>query len=108
MDFITGESEVPTFKETEPESVGEIENEAKEQKIHKKRGRKPGYRSTTTASEGSLCEVCGAQAGRHSYYGAYTCKSCKAFFRRSVTVNLAFINLLIFSKMTGERILDCI
>ena len=92
MDFITGESEDPTIKETEPESVGEIENEAKEQKIHKKRGRKPGYRSATTASEGSVCEVCGAQAGRHSYYGAYTCKSCKAFFRRSVNARQGILN----------------
>ena len=86
MDFITGESEVLPFKETKLDSAGEKEIIAKNSTKHKKRGRKPGYRSATTASEGSLCEVCGAQAGRHSYYGAYTCKSCKAFFRRSVTI----------------------
>ena len=47
-----------------------------------KRGRKLGYRSSTTAPSWAVCGVCGAEAGRHSYYGAYTCKSCRAFFRR--------------------------
>ena len=32
--------------------------------------------------DGAVCEVCGAKAGRHSYYGGYVCQSCRAFFRR--------------------------
>ena len=57
-----------------------------------KRGRKLGYRSSTTALEGADCQVCGAKAGRHSYYGAYTCKSCRAFFRRSQSLILSHDN----------------
>ncbi len=30
------------------------------------------------------CLVCGAVAGKHNYYGARTCISCRGFFRRSV------------------------
>ena len=59
---------------------------------------KLGYRSSTTALEGADCQVCGAKAGRHSYYGAYTCKSCRAFFRRSVAMNVQVYGL------TWERI----
>ena len=76
---------------------------------HSKRGRKLGYRSENTKEEGALCQVrtggssniilcvilkftmlftlfsaqvCGAKAGRHSYYGGDVCTSCRAFFRR--------------------------
>eukprot|EP00092_Neocalanus_flemingeri_P014548 GFUD01015697.1.p1 GENE.GFUD01015697.1~~GFUD01015697.1.p1 ORF type:complete len:606 (+),score=152.84 GFUD01015697.1:2-1819(+) len=31
-----------------------------------------------------LCHVCGAKAGRHTYYGGRSCGPCRAFFRRSV------------------------
>jgi len=48
----------------------------------RRRGRKVGYRSSTTAREGALCGVCGGRAGRHSYYGGLVCPSCRAFFRR--------------------------
>lgn len=34
-----------------------------------------------------LCRVCGALAGKHIYYGARTCISCRGFFRRSVQSN---------------------
>ena len=51
--------------------------------VRGRRGRKLGYRSSTTAGEGALCSVCGAGAGRHSYYGGQVCQSCRAFFRRS-------------------------
>ena len=47
--------------------------------------------------------MCGAQAGRHSYYGAYTCKSCKAFFRRSVTERLARLIRLSCSRIVQRR-----
>ena len=57
-----------------------------------RRGRKLGYRSSNTALEGADCQVCGAKAGRHSYYGAYTCKSCRAFFRRSQSLILSHDN----------------
>ena len=30
----------------------------------------------------SSAQVCGAKAGRHSYYGGDVCTSCRAFFRR--------------------------
>ncbi len=32
------------------------------------------------------CQICEAPASRHSHYGAQACKSCRAFFRRSVAV----------------------
>ena len=36
------------------------------------------------------CKVCLAQAARHVHYGATTCYSCKAFFRRSIQLGAAF------------------
>ena len=30
------------------------------------------------------CKVCGEAAARHVHYGATTCFSCRAFFRRSI------------------------
>jgi len=65
-----------------------------------RRGRKVGYRSSTTAGEGALCAVCGARAGRHSYYGGLACQSCRAFFRRG-TQRQAYQNL------RCEKNLDC-
>jgi len=53
-------------------------------KVARKRGRKKGYRSENTNREGTVCGICGDQAGRHSYYGGISCPSCRAFFRRSV------------------------
>ncbi len=41
----------------------------------------------TTQAHGRLCKVCGALAGKHVYYGARTCISCRGFFRRSVQSN---------------------
>ena len=40
----------------------------------------------------ALCLVCGDTAGRHSFYGAQACHSCRAFFRRAVVseYNLAY------------------
>ena len=32
----------------------------------------------------TCCLVCGSSAGKHNYYGARTCISCRGFFRRSV------------------------
>ena len=40
----------------------------------------------TTKSCG-VCKVCGAPAGKHNYYGARCCISCRGFFRRSVQSN---------------------
>ena len=40
------------------------------------------YQITTTK-----CKVCGASAGKHNYYGARCCISCRGFFRRSVQSN---------------------
>jgi len=51
---------------------------------YNKRGRKLGYRSENTKDESAVCGVCGAKAGRHSYYGGTCCQSCRAFFRRCV------------------------
>jgi len=34
-----------------------------------------------------VCTVCGAKAGKHTYYGGQVCPSCRAFFRRSVQSN---------------------
>eukprot|EP00095_Tigriopus_kingsejongensis_P010297 snap_masked-scaffold148_size310697-processed-gene-0.3 protein:Tk10297 transcript:snap_masked-scaffold148_size310697-processed-gene-0.3-mRNA-1 annotation:"nuclear receptor" len=44
--------------------------------------------SETSASPSSdpsyTCPICGNPAGKHSYYGAQVCSSCRAFFRRSI------------------------
>ena len=37
-------------------------------------------------SRSEVCKVCEAPAARHYHYGATTCFSCRAFFRRSVRV----------------------
>ena len=36
-----------------------------------------------------LCQICGERAARHVHYGATTCFSCRAFFRRSLQNNTA-------------------
>ena len=33
----------------------------------------------------NFCPICGEISGKHMYYGARTCSSCRVFFRRSVT-----------------------
>jgi len=49
-------------------------------------GKKRRRRSDSDGESGNrTCAVCGAPAGRHSYYGGQVCPSCRAFFRRSVT-----------------------
>ncbi len=41
--------------------------------------------STSDAESSSTCPVCGrSDAGKHIYYGARVCISCRGFFRRSV------------------------
>jgi len=35
------------------------------------------------------CKICGERAARHVHYGATTCFSCRAFFRRSLQKNTA-------------------
>merc|ERR1712141_151381 len=35
------------------------------------------------------CQVCGDDANDHNHYGGVACYSCKAFFRRKVTMNQA-------------------
>ena len=35
------------------------------------------------------CQVCTAPAGKHIHYGATSCLSCKAFFRRSVQASIS-------------------
>merc|ERR1712110_475621 len=37
-----------------------------------------------SSAEADCCLVCGSQAGKHNYYGANVCISCRGFFRRSV------------------------
>lgn len=32
----------------------------------------------------NICLVCKKKAGKHLYYGAKSCQSCRAFYRRSV------------------------
>merc|ERR1711935_148353 len=41
----------------------------------------------TTVTSKKFCKVCSAPAGKHIYYGARTCISCRGFFRRSVQNN---------------------
>merc|ERR1711899_196349 len=43
--------------------------------------------STECNNKISCCLVCGSSAGKHIYYGARTCISCRGFFRRSVQNN---------------------
>ena len=45
-----------------------------------KKGKKPN----PLISETKKCQVCSAPAAKHIHYGATTCFSCRAFFRRSI------------------------
>lgn len=40
--------------------------------------------AASSLKQPQFCKVCGAPAGKHIYYGARTCISCRGFFRRSV------------------------
>jgi len=47
----------------------------------------PGLRPHAQAhllSSTEICKICGERAARHVHYGATTCFSCRAFFRRSL------------------------
>lgn len=46
---------------------------------------KIGHRQRAKFIRKVACEVCGDLANDHVHYGAVTCYSCRAFFRRSVT-----------------------
>ena len=43
--------------------------------------------AVASSSSEASCKVCHAPAGKHIYYGARTCISCRGFFRRSVQNN---------------------
>ena len=51
---------------------------------------KSGKATASLLSTTEKCRVCLAQAARHVHYGATTCYSCKAFFRRSIQLGAAF------------------
>ena len=40
-------------------------------------------------SETEKCQVCNAPAAKHVHYGAITCFSCRAFFRRSIQMDMS-------------------
>ena len=44
--------------------------------------------STECNNKISCCLVCGSSAGKHNYYGARTCISCRGFFRRRYFMNI--------------------
>ena len=46
------------------------------------------------------CKICGRIAGKHTYYGAKTCQSCRAFFRRSVQRSYWY-TILSYQKIFG-------
>ena len=46
-------------------------------------------RNNPLISDTEKCIVCGAAAARHVHYGATTCFSCRAFFRRSIQNGIA-------------------
>lgn len=61
--------------------------------------------STPKGSDNKTCPVCGRPAGKHYYYGAQVCVSCRGFFRRTVQNNhqtifqcLGDLNCVIDSK----------
>jgi len=41
----------------------------------------------------NLCSVCGYQKGKNNY-GAFTCSSCKVFFRRNAHMDLVCLHLI--------------
>ncbi len=45
--------------------------------------------STSAVATPETCRICGEPAARHMHYGAITCFSCKAFFRRAVQNDVA-------------------
>ncbi|CAG2162693.1 unnamed protein product [Oppiella nova] len=53
------------------------------------------------------CVVCGDRAIGENY-GAYTCHSCKSFFRRQVTTNKTISITHMDSTISGERALSII
>ena len=52
--------------------------------------RKKRGQTRPVSPENLLCHVCEDQAGKHSYYGAQACNSCRAFFRRAVESEYCF------------------
>ena len=42
------------------------------------------------------CQICGDVANDHIHYGATTCYSCRAFFRRSITAQVR-------NRMLGQK-----
>ena len=51
---------------------------------------KPKRRKKPKLQEKLSCHVCGDIAGKHSYYGAQACYSCRAFFRRAIESGYRF------------------
>ncbi len=47
---------------------------------------RPGRKSISQLErlQQQLCEICSCQASEYKYYGAHSCQSCRAFFRRAV------------------------
>jgi len=64
---------------------------AKKRKVHKN-----AETPNPLISRTEKCKVCDEPAAIHIHYGAVTCFSCRAFFRRSIQVYLA---LLLLRKM---------
>ena len=63
--------------------------------------------STECNNKISCCLVCGSSAGKHNYYGARTCISCRGFFRRRYFMNIIqkyilFILIIFYSVQSQQ------
>ena len=69
---------------TGTKSDSELSNKSYSPTMEDSSRKKKDKKANPLISDTEKCGVCGEPAARHIHYGAVTCFSCRAFFRRSI------------------------